>query len=94
MRRRAKIDKNQPEIVKCLRDAGATVQSLSQMGHGVPDLLVGWRGKNFLFEVKDPNAQKCDRQLTDDEKAWHFGWCGQVEVVQFVEDVIRILDKC
>jgi hypothetical protein len=41
MRRAAKIDANQPQIVEALRKAGATVHSLAAVGNGIPDLLVG-----------------------------------------------------
>ena len=92
MRRRAKIDANQPLIVKALRDAGATVQSLSQVGSGVPDLAVGWRGKNFFFEIKDPSRKPSERKLTDDEKAWHYTWRGQVAVIETVEDAFKVIE--
>jgi len=92
MRRRAKVDQNQPMIVRDLRNAGATVQSLSQMGAGVPDLLVGWRGSNFLFEIKDPMRKPSERNLTDDEKAWHFAWRGQVHKIETTADAFRILE--
>lgn len=94
MRRRAKIDANQPLIVRALRDAGATVKSTSQLGDGFPDLVVGWRGKNFMFEVKDPTKKPSERKLTDDEKAFHFGWSGQVCIIESVEDALKVMESC
>ncbi len=47
-RQAAKIDANQPEIVKALRDMGATVET------GKDDILVGYKGKTFWYEIKDP----------------------------------------
>ena len=47
-----KIDANQPLIVQCLRDCGATVVSTATVGKGFPDLIVGYGGRNFLFEIK------------------------------------------
>jgi len=82
MNRRGRIDANQPEIVKALRAVGASVQSLADMGRGVPDLLVGWRGLNLLFEVKDGAKPPSARRLTPDEERWHRGWRGQVVVVE------------
>lgn len=90
-RRAAKIDRNQPEIVKALRDAGASVQSLAPMGKGVPDLLVGFHGRNFVMEIKDPLRKPSEQQLTDDEKAWHFTWRGEVHIVKTVEDAFRVM---
>jgi hypothetical protein len=49
MRRAARVDANQAEIVKALRDAGAYVWII-----GLPvDLLVGYNNHTFLVEVKD-----------------------------------------
>lgn len=81
MRRAAKVDANQTEVVKALRKIGATVQPLHTVGRGCPDLLVGWRQKNFLFEVKDGNKPPSARELTPDEKRWIADWRGPVFVV-------------
>lgn len=40
MRRAAKIDANQPEIISALEAAGCLVLSLAAVGNGVADLLV------------------------------------------------------
>lgn len=46
-------DENELAIVRALEAVGATVQRLD-----VPcDLLVGFRGKNFLLEVKRPKEK-------------------------------------
>jgi hypothetical protein len=79
--RRAKPDGNQTEIVKALRDAGASVQLLSMVGDGCPDLLVGFRGRNYLLEVKDGRLPPSARKLTPDQKDWHEAWRGQARVV-------------
>ena len=47
-----RVDMNQPEIVADLRGIGATVQHLHMVGKGCPDILVGFRGNNWLFEIK------------------------------------------
>lgn len=92
MRRRAKIDANQPEIVKALRDMGATVQSLAAIGKGCPDLLVGHKGRNVLLEVKDGSRKPSERQLTRDEAVWHLSWKGQVWVVQTPEGAVAMVN--
>ena len=93
MRRAAKVDANQTEIVKALRQVGASVQSLAATGKGVPDLLVGFRGKNLLLEVKDGGKVKSDRKLTPDQVEWHQGWRGHVAVVESVEQAIKVLGE-
>jgi hypothetical protein len=52
MRRAAKVDANQTEIVQALRQIGAVVQSLAAVGNGCPDLLVGYRNRLFLLEFE------------------------------------------
>lgn len=78
---RAKVDENQPEIVKALRAAGASVQSLSPVGKGCPDLLVGYKGYNYLLEVKWPLGTPSQQKLTPAQVTWHTQWCGEVVVV-------------
>lgn len=89
MRRAAKIDRNQPEIVAALRAIGADVFSLAAVGNGIPDLLVGYQGTTVLIEVKDGAKPKSARQLTDDQIEWHAAWRGGRCVV--VHDVTEAL---
>jgi hypothetical protein len=71
MRRRARVDDNQRAIVDWLRGVGAFVQSLAGLGQGVPDLLVGFRGVWYVFEIKDGAKRPSARRLTNDEIGWH-----------------------
>ena len=80
-------DKNQQEIMDALRGVGATVASIHRVGHGIPDLLVGFRGVTYLMEVKGKGAK-----LTKDEKEWHDNWRGQVVIVQNVREAIMVID--
>lgn len=89
MRKRGRIDANQSEIVDDLRAIGATVQILSGMGHGCPDLLVGFQGRNILLEIKDGKRIPSERKLTPDEKDWHAAWRGQVAVVESREQALQ-----
>ncbi len=91
MRRAAKIDKNQREIVEALRRIGASVQSLAAVGEGCPDLLVGLRGANYLFEVKDGTKPPSRRKLTQDQVLWHALWGGQVTVVDGLDDALAAI---
>ena len=88
--RAAKIDNAQAEIVKKLRDAGVQVQSLAEVGKGCPDLLCGWRGANFLFEVKTGDRE-CDRKLTLMEQEWHTRWSGQVNIVSNFDEAMAVI---
>jgi hypothetical protein len=93
MRRAAKVDRNQAEIVKAFRQIGATVQVLSAVGKGCPDLLVGWRGRNFLVEIKDGELVPSARQLTADQQRWHGAWAGSVIVATSIEDAVTQVAK-
>lgn len=88
MRRAAKIDLNQPEIISALRGIGCTVQPLHSVGAGCPDLLVGCSGINLLFEVKSGN-----NGLTEPQVIWHRDWRGTVYIVRSVDDALAIVNK-
>ena len=88
MRRAAKVDDNQPEIIAALRKIGATVQPLHSVGSGCPDLLVGFRGANFALEIKDGSKPPSARKLTQDQVDWHGGWKGQVAVVCNINEAL------
>ena len=91
MRRAAKIDRNQPEIVRALRQAGASVLCLHGVGQGCPDLLVGTRDRTFFLEVKDNLQPPSKQKLTPDEAEWHYSWRGEVYVVKTVAEALDIL---
>jgi hypothetical protein len=91
MRRAAKVDRNQAEIVAALRAAGATVQPLHAVGQGCPDLLVGFRGRNLLIECKDGAKSLSRRALTDRQQEWHGGWKGTVAVVEDAPAALAVL---
>ena len=81
-----KVDANQPEITEALRKIGASVLILSDVGKGCPDILVGWRGVNYLMEIKDGDKVLSKRRLTPDEDIFHNTWDGQVATVECIED--------
>lgn len=91
--RAAKIDANQNEIVEALRKIGCSVQILSSVGKGCPDILVGRNGKNYLLEIKDGNKSKSAQKLTPDQIDWHEKWNGSVFVVNSAEMAIEIVSN-
>jgi len=84
-----KVDNNQTQVVKAFRDLGATVQHLHAVGKGCPDIVVGFKGKNLLLEIKDGDK----KVLTPDQVNWHKLWKGQVNVVTSVDDAKLLLWK-
>lgn len=91
MRLRARVDENQKQIVKALRKVGYSVLHLHKLGKGAPDILVGAKGQNFLFEIKNDKKCKSQRVLTEDEETFHLEWCGQVSVVTTAQEIINII---
>jgi hypothetical protein len=92
MRKAAKTDSNQNEVVTALRAIGASVQSLAATGKGVPDLLVGYRGINYLLEIKDGNKMPSAQKLTIDQEHWHSLWRGSVHIVNSTNQALKILN--
>lgn len=94
MRRAAKIDGTQTEIVEALRAAGCKVLSLAACGKGVPDLMVFSPWKNCvdmvireritLLEVKNLSGR--GNKLTPDQVKFHAEW--PVTVVTSVDEAL------
>jgi len=91
VRRAAKIDANQSGIVKLAWRIGATVQSLAAVGNGCPDLLLGYRGVNYLVEVKDGSLARSRRQLNERQESWHQRWSGAVVIIGSDEELMALL---
>ena len=84
MRRASRTDANQAEIVKTLRAYGCSVLDLSAVGDGCPDILIGFRGRNVLMEVKRDDVAPSASKLNAVQRRWHTAWQGQVAVVRCV----------
>lgn len=83
---RYRVDKNQKLIVSFLRELGCTVLVLSQVGNGSPDLLVGFRGRNILMEVKNEGEE-----LRSNQKKFIGEWKGNAYVVRTRHDALLAL---
>jgi hypothetical protein len=86
VRRAAKVDANQEQIVSALRAAGASVQSLASIGKGCPDLLVAFRQAMYLLEVKRGTAKPNPMQYD-----WHADWMAEVYVVRTADEALRVI---
>jgi len=66
MRRAARVDANQEQIVSALRGAGAYVWII-----GLPvDLLVGYKGHTFLVEIKTDSKKRLTKLQADFFENW------------------------
>lgn len=83
---RHRSDNNQQEIVKALRKIGCSVEVI---GRPV-DLLVGYRARNFLFEVK--NLEGLNKE-TPAQKKFFGEWNGQVRKIYNAKEAIDVVTK-
>jgi len=85
-----RTDLNQSDIVRSLRSIGASVHVTSQVGNGFPDLVVGWFGKNYLFELKNKDTYG---KLNTLQLIFRDRWKGSVFVVHSFDDIFNILNN-
>lgn len=71
MRRAAKVDENQREVVAALRRIGARVLHLHAVGAGCPDIAVLHGRVWTLLEIKDGNKPPSARKMTPAQRHWH-----------------------
>jgi hypothetical protein len=85
VRRAARTDENQGEIVKALRQIGVSVVPTHAVGKGFGDLVCGYRGGTYLLEVKDRLGV-----LTDDQADFVRTWQGDYHVVRSVSEALAV----
>ena len=93
MRRNARVDTNQPEIVEALRQVGAHVLHTYQLKNAF-DILVGFRGQLYIMEIKDGNKPPSRHKLTKGELKCKAGFEAvdvTYHVVLSVEDALRVI---
>lgn len=82
-----RVDDNQLEIVKALERISCDV---CEIGWPV-DLLVGYRRRNWLLEIKDPNKEPARRELTGEQVQFFNTWRGQRAKVETVDEAIAVV---
>ena len=93
MRKYGKTDANQTGIVKKLRCIpGVSVASTASIGDGFPDIVVGFRERSYLIEIKDGAKVPSKRKLTPDEQEFKDKWTGCYFVANSFDDIIKYLN--
>ena len=93
MRRIAKVDGNHKEIVDGLRRYGASVLSVAVLKNCF-DILVGYKGVNYIIEIKDGNKSKSQTKLTDGEKDFKNTWKGGEYFIAYsLNQAIEIIEN-
>lgn len=88
-----RVDKNQPEIVSTFRKLGCSVLILSDLGKGCPDIMVGLRGRNYFFEIKDGRKPPSGQKLTEPEEKFFENWLGQVAIIRSIDEVVSFVNS-
>lgn len=89
----SRVDANQPAIVAALRGIGASVLHLHQLKNCF-DILVGYRGRTFLMEIKDPSQPPSKRQLTPGEAEFRDTWRGTTyHIVHSPDEALAIVTR-
>ena len=95
MRRAARRDMNEDQIVSALRACGAYVKKVND--GGTYDLLVGYTGTSgrfytLLLEVKDGRRPPSEQKLTPAEEKFHREWPGDnLHIVNSVDSALALL---
>ena len=92
-RRAARKDENQNEIVAALTRIGCVVHDTSGAGNGFPDIVCGYRGRNYLLEIKNPEGSPAQRKLTPKQHKFHAEWKGQLKIVTTVDEAINAVTE-
>ena len=84
MRHAARTDDNQHELIEALKKIGAKCYFI-----GKPvDLLVGFRGRNSLIEVKRPDKRGQQSKITQEQKDFIATWPGEVHICHTIDEAI------
>lgn len=87
-----RTDRNHAEIINALRKIpNLSVFSTHEVGKGFPDIVIGYKGVNYLIEIKDGNKPPSARKLTEAELQFHFNWRGQIKIVNNFDEVLNLL---
>lgn len=89
-----KTDRNHAEIINELRkNKSISVFSTHTIGKGFPDIVVGYKGRNYLFEIKDELKTKSQTKLTQAEEKFFLHWQGQIDVITNHNQIINIINE-
>jgi hypothetical protein len=89
MRRAARVDQNQAQVVSALRAAGAYVWII-----GLPvDLLVGYKGHSFLVEIKDGPRKRLTALQQDFFNNWSGSTLARVDGPEAALRMLGVLNE-
>ena len=84
MRTAAKRDAIEPDVVDALEKIGATVYRIDEPC----DLIVGYRVRNFLIELKSKKGTQ-----TPNQEKFSVGWKGQYRICRSVDEALDLVTQ-
>lgn len=87
--RAAKVDENQPEVVKLFRRLGWSVLIISQLKNCC-DIIVAKDKRTIAIEIKDGSKKPSARKLSEGEIKFRDNWQGEWMLVETLEHVMII----
>ena len=90
-----RVDSNHASVKDDLEAAlpGVSVFDAAGSGRGFPDLVVGYNGLTYLYEVKDGKKSPSARKLTNAQVGFHGNWQGHVAVICSAEEILADMLK-
>lgn len=82
---RKRRDSNHGPLAKLAARIGATHLDLSQLGDNAPDAIWGFRGVNYLVEIKRPG-----KKLKPGQEDFRRTWRGQVHTVRTGDELLAL----
>lgn len=89
MFRAARIDANQPEIVRLFRKLGWYVLIISQLKNCC-DIIVSKNGRTIAIEIKDGEKPPSQQKLSTGELKFQAEWQGEYMLINCLDDVLAI----
>lgn len=84
-----KVDANHAEVVKILRQLGASVYDTSRCGKGFPDIVVGYKNHTVLVEIK--SGEK--KAFTPDQLKFMANWKGSAVVrINDIDGAVNLIN--
>ena len=92
MMRASRRDTNHAAIQKALEQVGCSVQDLSRVGGGCPDLAVAFRGVNYFIEIKREKSKGIEGgKLRATQETWLARWKGPAFVVRTAQEALEAI---
>jgi hypothetical protein len=88
-----RVDENHNLIKHTFIALGASVLDLSRVGQGCPDMLIGYKGKCAMVEIKSSNKAQFTEPQLKFIKNWRGSSISRIDSVDGAIRLIKLLDN-